>query len=101
MKTVGIRNLKNSLSRYLKMVREGETVLITDRNKIIAELIPVEEQSKDLGIINKYITEQAGNGSLIKAQERVVLTPKNVAPISDADKKLISDIYTETRNGGR
>jgi antitoxin (DNA-binding transcriptional repressor) of toxin-antitoxin stability system len=38
MKTVGVRELKNRLSEYLRMVRAGESVLITDRGEVIAEL---------------------------------------------------------------
>ena len=38
MKTVGIRELKNRLSEYLRIVRTGETVLVTDRGEVIAEI---------------------------------------------------------------
>ncbi len=41
MKTVGIAELKNRLSYYLEDVRRGEEVLIRDRNKPIAKLIPL------------------------------------------------------------
>lgn len=39
MVEVGVRELKNSLSRYLKRVREGETVVVTDRGEPIARII--------------------------------------------------------------
>lgn len=38
MKAVGIKVLKNQLSRYLKEVEAGETVLVTDRERVIAEI---------------------------------------------------------------
>jgi antitoxin (DNA-binding transcriptional repressor) of toxin-antitoxin stability system len=38
MKAVGIKVLKNNLSRYLRDVRAGETVLVTDRDEVIAEI---------------------------------------------------------------
>ena len=38
MRAVGIRELKNRLSEYLRMVRQGEDILITDRGEVIAEL---------------------------------------------------------------
>jgi antitoxin (DNA-binding transcriptional repressor) of toxin-antitoxin stability system len=38
MRTVGIRELKNRLSEYLRLVRRGEQVLVTDRGVVIAEL---------------------------------------------------------------
>jgi prevent-host-death family protein len=38
MKTVGVRELKNRLSEYLRQVRAGEGVLVTDRGEVVAEL---------------------------------------------------------------
>ena len=38
MKTVGIKLLKNNLSLYLREVRSGETVRVTDRDEVIAEI---------------------------------------------------------------
>jgi antitoxin (DNA-binding transcriptional repressor) of toxin-antitoxin stability system len=47
MTTVGIRELKNHLSHYLRMVRAGETVVITDRGEIVAEINPPREAPSD------------------------------------------------------
>jgi antitoxin (DNA-binding transcriptional repressor) of toxin-antitoxin stability system len=38
MKTVGIRELKNGLSRYVREVRAGEEIQVTDRGEVVAEL---------------------------------------------------------------
>ena len=38
MPAVGIRELKNRLSHYLREVRAGKTVLVTDRGEVVAEL---------------------------------------------------------------
>lgn len=38
MKRVGLRELKNRLSQYVREVRNGEKVLVTDRGEIVAEL---------------------------------------------------------------
>lgn len=38
MVTVGIRALKNRLSEHLRMVRDGEEILVTDRGRVVAEL---------------------------------------------------------------
>jgi prevent-host-death family protein len=43
MKTAGIRELKNRLSAYVREVASGETVLITDRGRVVAELRPPGE----------------------------------------------------------
>lgn len=38
MMAVGVRELKNRLSEYLRRVRAGEEILVTDRGEVIAEL---------------------------------------------------------------
>jgi len=40
MKAVGLRELKNRLSEYVRQVRAGEGVLVTDRGEVVAELGP-------------------------------------------------------------
>jgi len=38
MKSVGIRELKNNLSQYLKLIKSGEVIVVKSHNKIIAEI---------------------------------------------------------------
>ncbi len=38
MKAVAVRELKNRLSAYLREVAAGETILVTDRGRVVAEL---------------------------------------------------------------
>jgi antitoxin (DNA-binding transcriptional repressor) of toxin-antitoxin stability system len=40
MRVVGLKVLKNKLSEYVRLAAAGETVLVTDRDRIIAELVP-------------------------------------------------------------
>lgn len=40
METVGIRELKNRLSLYVRKVEAGDVVIVTDRGRIVAELVP-------------------------------------------------------------
>jgi len=40
MRTVGLKVLKNKLSEYVRIVASGETVLVTDRDRVVAELRP-------------------------------------------------------------
>jgi prevent-host-death family protein len=42
MRTAGVRELKNRLSEYLRLVRAGEEILITDRGEVVARLSPAE-----------------------------------------------------------
>ena len=38
MRAVGLKVLKNRLSEYLRLVRNGEEILVTDRGEVVAEL---------------------------------------------------------------
>ncbi len=39
MQSVGIKELKNKLSAYIRVVASGETVLVTDRGQVVAEFV--------------------------------------------------------------
>ena len=62
MKEVGIRELKNRLSEYIRQVREGEVIMVTDRGEVVAELrSPVEPENE---LLRKYpgLAEMARKG---------------------------------------
>ena len=40
-KAVGVRELKTRLGRYLRAVRQGQTIVVTDRGEPVAELRPI------------------------------------------------------------
>ena len=42
--TVGARELKARLGMYLRTVRSGQTLIVTDRGEPVAELRPLEEE---------------------------------------------------------
>lgn len=46
METIGIRKLKENLGHYMKKVRTGERIIITDRKKEIAVIMPLEKKDK-------------------------------------------------------
>jgi prevent-host-death family protein len=40
MRTVGLKMLKNKLSEYVRLAAAGDTILVTDRNRVVAEIVP-------------------------------------------------------------
>jgi antitoxin (DNA-binding transcriptional repressor) of toxin-antitoxin stability system len=40
MRSVDLKVLKNKLSEYVQLAADGETVLVTDRDSVVAELAP-------------------------------------------------------------
>ena len=55
MRTVGLKTLKNKLSEYVRLAAAGETVVITDRGRTVAEIVP--PQPKPESVIERGIRE--------------------------------------------
>jgi prevent-host-death family protein len=50
VKSVGLRELKNRLSEYIREARSGESVLVTDRGEVVAELVAASGAAPEGGI---------------------------------------------------
>ncbi|MCC6748149.1 MAG: type II toxin-antitoxin system prevent-host-death family antitoxin [Deltaproteobacteria bacterium] len=50
MKTISISDAKATLSEQIRHVRRGEEVVITERGKPVARLVPVEEDAASLDV---------------------------------------------------
>ena len=63
METVGMRELKGNLSRYMKRVKEGERILVTDRKQQIAVIMPVSIESHEeklYGLVQRGLASWSG-----------------------------------------
>jgi prevent-host-death family protein len=50
---VGVRELRDHLSRYLDRVRDGDEVIVTDRGRAIARVVPVGSER----VLDRLIAE--------------------------------------------
>jgi prevent-host-death family protein len=48
MRRVGLKILKNKLSEYVRLAAAGETIVVTDRNRIVAEIVPPRRESESV-----------------------------------------------------
>lgn len=64
MENVGVRELKDRLSHYLRAVRQGESVVVTVRGKPVARLVPVSPRGKTTLALEKRMWELATEGFL-------------------------------------
>jgi prevent-host-death family protein len=48
MRVVGLKVLKNKLSEYVRIAASGERVLVTDRDRVVAELVPPQPGTAEL-----------------------------------------------------
>ena len=46
--TVGVGELRQNLSRFLRRVERGERIVVTDRNRPVAELMPLRDRESAL-----------------------------------------------------
>jgi antitoxin (DNA-binding transcriptional repressor) of toxin-antitoxin stability system len=67
VREVGIHELKNKLSLYLRLVGAGESVLVTDRGRVIAELRPpgAESQSETVDPVAGELADLASCGRAV------------------------------------
>jgi len=55
MRTVGLKILKNKLSEYVRLATAGETIVVTDRNRVVAELVPPRREP--VSVIERGVRE--------------------------------------------
>ena len=59
---VGTRELKTKLSEYLRRVKAGETIIVTERGRTIGQIIPVKPtlEKRLKALVNSGISEWNG-----------------------------------------
>ena len=91
MRSVGARELKNRLGTYLRQVREGATILVTDRGRPVAELRPLAPAE---GSERAALARLAADGLLSPpSQERLTA---DYQPLQD-DHASLSETSIEDR----
>jgi len=63
MRAVGLKVLKNKLSEYVRLAAGGETVLVTDRDRVVAELVPPREGRSPL-LADAFLADAVRKGWL-------------------------------------
>lgn len=64
MRTVGSRELKNRLGAYLKLVGKGETLIVTDRGKPVARIVPADAAQVESKTLDQVLKEMEAKGHL-------------------------------------
>ena len=63
MRAVGIKILKNKLSEYVKIAAGGEVVLVTDRDRVVAELGPPSPERAET-VADARLADAVRSGSI-------------------------------------
>ncbi|MDZ4804680.1 MAG: prevent-host-death protein [Candidatus Eisenbacteria bacterium] len=86
MKAVGIKVLKNRLSEYVKQAAGGEIILVTDRDRVVAELGPPRENRPSL-LTDAVLADAARRGLYTPPANPGGIPPAGI-PIMTADEML-------------
>jgi prevent-host-death family protein len=81
---VGIRALRDGLSRHLAAVRRGQTVTVTDHGRVIARIVPAEAPT----VLERLIAE---------GRVRPARRHKKPAPEPVHAAGIVSDLVAEQR----
>ena len=92
MRAVGIKALKNKLSEYVRVAADGETVLVTDRDRVVAELGPPQPGRAD-EVSDALLADVVRRGWLRPpiAPSEALPARKPVAPLADLLHELEED----------
>jgi antitoxin (DNA-binding transcriptional repressor) of toxin-antitoxin stability system len=71
MKEAKISEIRNGLSRYLALVRKGETVRILDRNVPIAQLIPITAPSGERPVGDEALADLERKGLIRRGTGKI------------------------------
>jgi prevent-host-death family protein len=87
MHTVGLKILKNKLSEYVRLAASGETVVITDRGRAVAEIVPPRPQRGE-----SFIERGVREGWLTPATDRSGRPPPSKPVPGLTFEQLMADL---------
>jgi len=88
MSTVGVAQLRQNLSEYLRRVQRGERLLVTDRNRPVAELGPPPATGVAL---DRLIAE----GRLSRPRRSTMPEPLDLGGAADALSSALDEVRGE------
>ena len=92
MDSVGIRELRQHASRYVRMAKEGQRIAVTERGKLVAYLVPAE----DTGTL---LDRLAASGDYMPPAGSIddLLPP----PVIPQGRRPLSEVLSELRDAER
>jgi antitoxin (DNA-binding transcriptional repressor) of toxin-antitoxin stability system len=89
VKAVGLKVLKNKLSEYVRLAERGETVLVTDRDRVVAEIVP-PDRTRSPVLADALLSEAVRKGWVTPPTLATSTTPPRNPVISF--RKLLKEL---------
>ena len=87
MRSVGIKVLNSRLSEYVRLAASGETILVTDRDRVVAELGPLRETRSPI-LADAFLADAVRSGVLTPPTLTGSGPPPKPAPVAPLDEVL-------------
>ena len=87
MRSVGIKVLNSKLSEYVRLAASGETILMTDRDQVVAELGPPRETRSPI-LADAFLAEAVRSGVLTPPRLTTSGPPPKPASVATLDEML-------------
>jgi prevent-host-death family protein len=87
VRSVGLKTLKNKLSEYVRLAAGGETILVTDRERVVAELVPPRESRSPL-LADAVLADAVRRGWLTPPLSPPGTVPPNIPAVASLEELL-------------
>ena len=87
MRSVGIKALNSRLSEYVRLAASGETILVTDRDRVVAELGPLRETRSPI-LADAFLADAVRSGVLTPPALTASGPPPTPTPVARLDEVL-------------
>ncbi len=88
MRSVGLKVLNNKLSEYVRLAAAGETVLVTDRDRVVAEIVPPRAERSPI-VADALLADVVRKGLLTPAALPGAGPPPKPPPVMTLDQLLV------------
>ncbi len=89
MRSVGLKVLNNKLSEYVRLAAAGETVLVTDRDRVVAEIVPPRAERSPI-LADALLADMVRKGLLSPPAAPGVGPPPAPEPIMTLEQLLVT-----------
>lgn len=97
MRTIGVRNLKATLSQVLRDVQRGDVYLVTDRGRVVAELRSPAGGERVVSREERALTDLAATGRLRVAERPAPAYGRTNLESPDGLARQLLDVDREDR----
>ncbi len=88
MERVGLKALKNGLSKYIKSVARGETIIVTNRDQDVAKLVPIQDQEPRTKRYSPFIERGIREGWTTPARNKTGKPPPRRPPVMSFEEMM-------------